>query len=396
MNPSASLLSQGGVCIVTGEPSGDVQASLLLAELKKQLPNEPHFWGIGGQYLKKNGFECVSDIEELSVMGASEVLQQYLQISKTYKNILFEIQKRQPKVIILVDYPVCNLKLAERVTELGFKVIYYIPPKVWSHGISRVQKLKKYTNLLISILPFEEAFFHSYSIPTKFVGNPLYDEVNRYLSSHTDTVLKTKNKQIIGILPGSRKPEILRLLPLMLESFIELNKKNSNTVAYVAVAKNLSKSYVENIFINTCKQLNISPATVSEKVYFIENNTYEVIQNADYAWVCSGTATLEVGLFKTPMSAIYKVSSLTAFIARIIIKVPYVSLVNLCLNKAIIPEFLQTDATVNNLVNHASQILNDVSERKKMITGFEELRKLFHPHAAERAAQEVVNFLEHN
>jgi len=395
---------KGGICFVTGEASGDAQASLLLAELKKMLPKEDrYFWGIAGPLLKNEGVEAVLDTEMLSVMGASEVIKQYPTIIQCYKKILFEIQKRCPRLIILVDYPGFNLRLAEAVTQLGFHVIYYIPPKVWSHGLSRINKLKKYANLILSILPFEDDFFKNVRLNSLFVGNPLFDKVCDYLheTGKEKDLLKTKNseynvneKYLIGMLPGSRKPEIERLLPLMIRSFVKLSQKFPHAVAQVPIAHTLSLEFIINIFKETCLKNGYDYSSLSKKIHFLNEKTYNVMNNAHYCWICSGTASLEAAFFRTPMSVIYKTSAVTWFLGKMVVKVKYLSPVNLCLNKAAVPEFLQEAATVDNLVSHAVEILEDSQKRKSMIFDLETLCRQFPKHGARTSAQAITDFLK--
>lgn len=394
---------ENGICIIAGEASGDAQAALLIHELSSLLSlnytaSKSLFWGIGGPHLRKAGMEIIVPSEDLAVMGIFEIAKQYLFISKTYKKLLFEVISRKPGLIIVVDYPGFNVRFAEEVTRLGFQVVYYIPPKVWSHGLSRIEKLKKYTKLLVSILPFETEFFKRHGLNAIFIGNPLFDEVNRYLNAskdirEIDIVYDKTYPYQIGMLPGSRKAEVERMLPLMIESFIELQKTFPNIKAKVPVAQILSLSFVENIFLRTCKKLNIDAEKLREKILFLEGQTYKVMHTSNYAWVCSGTATLETAFFKTPLSAIYKLSPPTAILAKVLLKIKYVSLVNLCMNQEIIPEFLQYSASVKNLVNHAIEMLSNREQREKMISNFETLRNLFPENAARHAAYAVLSVI---
>lgn len=410
MHFSMSQMTQpleNNICVIAGEASGDAQASLLIHELSAlfHIKHTPiKFWGIGGPLLRQAGMESVVHAEDLAVMGIWEIIQNYFSISSAYKKLLFEIQKRQPSAIIVVDYPGFNLRFAEDATRLGFKVIYYIPPKIWAHGLSRVEKLKKYTSLMVSILPFEVNFFKEHGLKTVFVGNPLFDEVNRYLNTHssqpkdeTISQLSTANfgaPYVIGMLPGSRKSEVERMLPLMIRAFIKLMDEFPNVVGKVPVAQTLSMEFIQKIFLKTCHNLNRDPKKLAQKIFFLEGSTYDVMYSAHYAWVCSGTATLETAFFKTPLSAVYKLNIVTAILAKLFLKIKYVSLVNLCMDKEVIPEFLQYDATVSNLVSHAKLLLTNRAQRQAMISDFEQLRSLFPKNSAYHAALAVIGNLK--
>lgn len=394
------------ICIVTGEASGDAQAALLLNELSSHL-NSYVFWGIGGFQLHKAGMELLFPIEKLAFLGIVEIAKHYFTIAAILKKLLFEIEIRKPKIIIVVDYSSFNLRLAEEATLRGFKVIYYIPPKVWAHGLYRIEKLKKYTSLIVSILPFEVDFFQKYGLNAIFVGNPLRDHVDHFLSEKTKSNNNENAKKflnnddatmnprlypyIIGLLPGSRKPEIERMLPLMIESFVKLKQEFPNITAKVPVAQTIQLSFIQNIFLNTCKKLHIDDKILIEKIEFFTGKTYDVMYDAHYAWVCSGTAALETAFFKTPLSTIYKVNPITAFIAKQLLKIKYASLANLCMNAEVIPEFLQKSANVDNLVSHARLMLTDIKKREEMLEKFETLNKLFPNNAAYHAAIAIVS-----
>lgn len=398
------------ICIVTGEASGDAQAALLLQELYLRFGKESSysFWGIGGSLLQKSGMELLWHIDQLAVFGVIEVIKHYFRVAEIFKSLLREIEKRQPDLIIVVDYPGFNLRLVEEAGLRGFKIVYYIPPKVWAHGLSRIEKLKKYTSSIISILPFEVDFFKQYQLKTIFVGNPLYDKVISFLSeqkslrirkkiphniNNVDPMIVHSYPYVIGLLPGSRKAEIERMLPVMLEAFVKLSFDFPNIVGHIPLASTISFDFLNKIFLATCDKLQIDAHILKKKVSIFADKTYDIMFDSDYIWVCSGTASLEVAFFKKPSSVIYRVNPITAVLIRLFIKVKYASLVNLCMNDKVIPEFLQNNATAENLVGHAKTMLLDATKRSQILEKLDVLNTFFPKNAAQNAADVILDQL---
>ena len=385
---------KGGICVIAGEASGDAQAELLIKAIKEEAQNRQippkNFWGSCGPLMRKEGVEDVIQVEDLAVFGVVEIIAHYPTISTCYKKILNEIKIREPEAVILIDYPGFNLKLLQDVYALGNTVIYHIPPKAWSHGSKRTELLKEYCHLVTSILPFETNFFKSHGVNTYFAGNPLKDNVDKYIASHDTKKIPYK----IGLLPGSRKNEIKRLLPILIESFILLSQKEASITGAIPIAQTLDPNFVKDVAYKTAHSLGYSNEWINQKISFGIGNAYEVMATSSYAWVCSGTATLETAFFSTPMCVIYKVSPLTAYIGRKLIFIKYVSLVNLTENTEIIPEYLQELAQPINLVNHALKIFHDKQYENKMLEGLKKVQLAYPSNAAKNAANEILNCIE--
>lgn len=384
----------GGICIIAGEASGDAQATLLIKALKEEIQHRnlptKNFWGACGPLMRQEGVEDIINVEDLAVFGLIEIISHYPKISFCYKKILNEIKMREPEAVILIDYPGFNLKILQDIYALGNTAIYHIPPKAWSHGKRRTQILKEYCHLVTSILPFETTFFKENGVNTFFAGNPLKDNVDAYLASHQIKKVPFK----IGLLPGSRKNEIKRLLPILIESFILLFEYEKSLTGAIPIANTLNPDFVKEIAYLTAKNLGFSKEWIDERISFGIGNAYEVMATSSYAWVCSGTATLETAFFNTPMSVIYKVSPVTAFLGRRLIVVKYVSLVNLTENAEIIPEYLQEDAKPENLVNHALKIFRDKEYENQMLTNFKKVQQAFPKNAAKNAANAILDCIE--
>lgn len=393
MNKTPSLQSQAPVpceiCIVAGEASGDAQAALFIPHLKLALEQkgfEPTFWGAAGPNMIQEGVEPVVAVEDLAVMGVTEVISHYFTISRCYKKILQRIQTKEPLAVIFVDYPGFNLRLLQDTYQLGVTTIYHIPPKVWSHGAARIEKLKKYAHLVTSIFPFEVDFFRAKNVNIKFIGNPLRDHVAQFTKAHPSK----KNPYQIGILPGSRKNEIIKLLPTLVEAFFELHKIDNRLIARIPIAPTLELPFVEKVLHTTLQKLKISPLWAQTYIQLSVGDAYDVLNTSVYAWVGSGTATLETAFFKTPLCSFYKVAPITGLLVKFFLRVKYVTLVNLCANKEVIPEFLQKKMTVDNLVSHASNLYRSSQARLKMTQELMRIRDSFPLNAGRNAAQAVL------
>lgn len=401
MNQSCSKSSTGGICVSAGESSGDAHGALLiqalrnllsLSHFKDQKIPENFFWGIGGKLLRELGVEILFNAEDLNVVGFIEAFSRYCKHSECRRLLLFELDRRKPVAIILINYSHFNLRIAEDAYLRNIKVIFHIPPQIWARkGVSRIATLKKYTHLVTCILPFEEKFYKQYNLTVQFIGNPLFDAVSAYKLKQPELRKYDGTNFLIGLLPGSRKKEIENNFPVMIEAFANLLEVVPNVIGYVSIANSIEPDFLKNIYENACKKLN--KQKLHGKIVFIYNDSYKVMKDVHYAWVCSGTATIETAFFETPMSVIYKMSSINAVIAKKLVTVKYISLVNLCMNDSIVPEYIQKDANVKNLSEHAKEILTDSIKRNEMITNLSKLQKFFPQNAAFTAAQEILNLL---
>ncbi len=326
--------------IITGEKSGDSHAANLVRKLKNSYNNlEIRAWG--GDKLREEGVKIVRDIKELSFMGLWDVL---FNIFKVKENLSFckkDILEFQPDVVLLVDYPGFNLRIAKYANSKGIKVFYYIAPKVWAWNKSRVHKIKRYVDQLLVIFPFEVDFFSAYNIPTSYVLNPLIESIVDFKQKSKFISYK---KPVIALLPGSRKKEIDRILPSMLSVVDQYDKYQF----VIAGTSDFNEEYYQS-FIK------------DRKVDVVIENTYSLLNFCDLALVTSGTATLEVALFKVPQIVCYKTDWFTYIVAKLILRVRYISLVNILLNKNVVKELIQYNLNKNNLISEIDYLLNDKS-----------------------------------
>jgi len=394
---------KGGVCVIAGEASGDMQGQLLLKALYNPLSDKyfvnnklpkGFFWGVTGNRLRELDVDSIHNLENLTTFGFIGPFRSYCTHSECRKKILFEFDYRRPIAVILINYSHFNLRIAEDAYLRNIKVVFHIPPQIWARkGLSRISKLKKFANLITCILPFEKDFYKQHDLSVKFIGNPLFDAINNYKQKNKISKDYHLTSFKIGLLPGSRKSEIEAHLPIMIEAFDKLCQTFPDIIGYVPIASSLEPQFVQNTLKKTYEKLDKQYLYEKIIICFDHDSNYKVMQNIHYAWVCSGTATLETAFFQTPMSVVYKTSYLNEFIAKKVLNIKYLSLVNLCLNHEVVPEFIQHKASAQNLYIHAKTILTDEFERKEMITNLLELSTMMPSHSTLIAAKEISKIL---
>jgi lipid-A-disaccharide synthase len=359
--------------IVAGEASGDLHASNLIRELKKKDP-QAEFRCWGGDMMKAQGAVLVKHYRDLAFMGFTEVAMNLRTILANIELCKTDILSWKPDVVILVDYPGFNLRIAGFVKEKGFRVFYYISPAIWAWKQSRVHKIKKSVDKMFTILPFEKDFYKRFDFDVDFVGHPLLDALQH--SQENDLTVHTE-KPIIALLPGSRKQEISRMLPVMLA----VRKQFPEYHFVLAGAPSITKEYYESII-------------AGDKVEVVYGQTYKLLRQSFAALVTSGTATLEAGLFRVPQVVCYKAGSISYHIAKRLVKIKYISLVNLIMDKPIVTELIQDDFNETRLALELRKITTDTANRERMLKELDELKvKLGGPGASERLAGLMVNYL---
>lgn len=366
------------IYIISGEASGDLHGSNLLRELKLIKPNiNVRAWG--GELLQKQGAEIVKHYKDLAFMGFIEVVKNLRTI---FKNIDFckqDILQFNPDVIVLIDYPGFNLRIAEFAKSRGYKVVYYISPQVWAWKQSRVHKIRKVVDKMLCILPFEKDFYKRFNFEVEYVGHPLLDAINQFTQEQTnDRILflnkhQLNNKPIVALLPGSRHQEI----NIKLEYMCLMAKHFPHYQFVIAGAPSIEKSVYQKY--------------LSDNIKIVFNDTYQLLCFSNAALVTSGTATLETALFKVPQVVCYKGSAISYHIARQLIKVNYISLVNLIMNREVVKELIQNDLNEENLKLELGKIIEDTIERKKMIEDYNLLAEVLGGGgASKKAALEII------
>lgn len=345
--------------LIAGEASGDLHGSNLIKEIKHLDPNASiRCWG--GDLMEQAGGVLVKHYRDLAFMGFVEVVSNLGTILRNIRTCKQDISSWQPDVLVLIDYPGFNLRIAEWAKQQGLKVIYYISPQVWAWKEGRVKKMKQCIDKLLCILPFEKEYYRKrWNWEVEYVGHPLAEVVNQ---AKQDQVLKNSllvntEKPIIALLPGSRKQEISKKLPIMLE----VAKHFPNHQFVVAQAPGLDDAFYAPFL------------TFAPNISSVKGQTYPLLLNATAALVTSGTATLETALFGVPQIVCYKGSNISYQIAKRLINIPYISLVNLIMNKPVVRELIQHDLTVDNLTQELQRLLNDDAYHQSMLDNYAQL-----------------------
>ncbi len=390
------------IFIITGEPSGDLHASNLGRSLKEMLPNIK-LSGMGGEKMRQAGVDTVQDITSLAVIGFVEVFKNLVHFRRVFNLLTKELDRQKPDVVVLVDYPGFNLKFAKEVKKRGIPLIYYISPQIWAWGKGRIKTIKKLVDKMIVLFKFEEELYKKASVPVVFVGHPLLDNLKKneiknlnnekitsvldlnLSSNKTNSAIESKNVHsdnlVIGLLPGSRKGEVQRILPIMLRTGEIIFSQLKNAHFLLSMSSNVSK----NIYQQIIKKSSLS-------ISFAETN--ECFQQANLLLICSGTATLEATLYQKPMLVIYKTSFLTALLAKLLIKIPYIALINIAAGEKVVPEFIQYKAKPQRIAKKAIELIRDKHKREKVK---EKLRKaalnLGESGASKRAAEIICGYL---
>jgi lipid-A-disaccharide synthase len=367
--------------IIAGEQSGDLHGSNLIRGLRSADPSAEIFcWG--GEQMEAAGGKLLMHYRSLAIMGFVAVVKNLSIIARNMKLCKVQIKECSPDVVILIDFPGFNLRIAEFARLQGFKVFYYISPKLWAWKESRVEKIKRSVDRMFIIFPFEVEFYRKHNIEVEYYGNPLVDEIERkreLMGSREDIKrsLGLDNRPVIGMLAGSRKGEIKYILPQMLKAI-----RNFPGYQFVlAIVQSIPEDYYQK-FIGDLP------------VKMIAGRSYEIMLVSDASLVKSGTSTLEAALLNIPQVVCYKGDEISFQIARLIVKIRVFSLVNLIMGREVVRELIQFLLTEQNLVKELRAILPGGSGREKMLSEYSELRKILGPAGASaRIASEMVKAL---
>ncbi|MEP1088516.1 lipid-A-disaccharide synthase [Algoriphagus sp.] len=360
------------IYIISGERSGDLHASNLVRSLLSKRP-DLKIRGMGGSYSKAAGVELAVDYAEVALMGFLEVVLGFRKVLKYLTIVKNDISAYHPDAIILVDYGGFNMKIAAFAKANNIPVHYYIPPKVWAWNQKRALKLKANTDQIYSILPFEPAFFQKFDMLVHYVGNPLLDEISKF-QGHEFFFQKNElsYQPIIALLPGSRAQEI----NAMLDRMIELVKEFPNAQFVIAGVGDLGAE--------------IYRRGEAAGIRVIYDQTYDLLSHSIAAVVTSGTATLETALFRVPQIVVYRTSTISYAIAKHLIRVPYISLVNLIADKEVVKELIQTDFSISKLKAELQQILGNHVYRGHMLQGYDLIKDRIGETSASQTTAELI------
>ena len=369
--------------LIAGEASGDLHGAHLVKSIRGSLP-EGRFYGIGGTHMQREGVTLIQDISQLGVTGAWEVLAKLNTIRKVYFQVLHTLKTSRPDLLILIDYPDFNLRVARIAKKLKIPIVYYISPQVWAWRRNRIYLIARLVTKMIVIFPFEQELYQQVGVDVTWVGHPLIDRVKPELDKieFCRRYGLDPSHPLIGLLPGSRENEIRRLYPVM-RSAADLISKQIPQIQFILP---LAPSIQEALLLRFPGQT---------PVQIIKNKGYEAMNAADLLIVASGTVTIEAALLKVPMIITYKVSPLTYALGKRLIRVPYIGMVNLVAGKQLAPELIQQDATPERIAQEAVKLLQDPAKLMAIREELAKVReKLGEPGASDRAAQAVIEVLK--
>jgi lipid-A-disaccharide synthase len=373
------------VLLVTGEASGDHHGALVVKALRRMLP-EVQIAGIGGQELAAAGMELLYHVRDLSVVGLLEILPRAGNILAAYRLLKKRLSgSDRPDLLVLIDYPDFNLRIAAIAKKNGVPVVYYISPQIWAWRQGRAKKIARLVDTMGVIFPFEVPFYEKVGLDARFVGHPLLDQDMQ--TGSRQEIIERFGLQgagpVIGLLPGSRPSEIDRLLVPMLDAAVLMRQKFPQAGFVIPVAQGISADHVRAMAL----QRSI-PAAV------VEDSFYQVLDICDLVLVASGTATLQTALMGKPMIIIYKVAPLTYLVGRIMIRVPWIGLANIVAGRQVVPELIQHDASPRRIADEACAILADPGRMAEMREGLSGIRAaLGQPGGSQRVAEIIAEKL---
>ncbi len=377
------------IMVVTGEASGDMHGAKLVLAMRALNPHLS-FAGMGGIELERAGVSMLFDAAKIAVVGVTEVLSHLGDILQARRTLLEHMRKERPDLLILIDYPDFNLLLAAKAKKLGIPILYYISPQIWAWRSGRVHAIRRLADRVAVILPFEQEFYARYGYQVDFVGHPLADTVEPGVDRQTFVARYglDPQKKLIGLLPGSRRKEIASLLPGFLEAAALLNRANPGRYTFlIPQASTIDRRVLE--------QNGLQQYQHSLDIRVLKEDRYALMAASDAVVAASGTVILELALLNTPTVVAYRISPLTYFLGRLLIrKLQFFSLVNLIGGRAIVPELLQDAVTAERIAKELTSLLENQAARSAMLEGLAEVRaQLGGPGASARAAAIALSML---
>jgi len=370
------------VFLVAGEASGDLHGANLVRAMNRLAPNL-HVVGIGGPYLRETGMEILIDASSLSVVGITEVIAHLPVVLESLSSVKRFLREVRPDLVILIDYPDFNLRIAKEAKQLGLPVFYYISPQIWAWRENRVHIIRRRVNHMAVILPFEAPFYERHGVPVTFVGHPLMDTELGSLS--LDAVLhQAGDDPIIGLLPGSRIGEVHKLLPVMLDAARLFRRRKPSARFLLSQAQGIPDDLMQSVI----QQDGTLPIEISR-------NLLDIFRRSTLVIAASGTVTLQAAIAGVPMIIVYKVSPLSYVLGKMLIRVPFIGLINLIAGKRIVPELIQKDANARTIADTVFELTSDPERLWAIRNDLVEARRLLGgPGASERAARIALSLME--
>jgi lipid-A-disaccharide synthase len=371
------------IMLVVGEASGDIHGANLVRALSDKDPTL-RFFGVGGEQLKQTDFEVLFDVSKLAGMGLVELAGRVRNILRAYAALRRALRERRPDLLVLIDFPEFNLRLAKLAKRLKIPVLYYISPQVWAWRQGRIRQIAKWVDHMVVVFPFEVPLYQKQGIKVSFVGHPLLDIV-RCRDSREAILAQLAldaGKRTIAILPGSRQGEVSYHLPVLLDAAFRLSRDAE--VQFVLIrASTVERRELESIL-----------ERVPMKIPVVEDQRYEAVNACDLAWTASGTATVETALLLKPMIIVYRLSWLTYALARMLVTTKHVGMVNIIAGEAVVPELIQNDFTADGILRETRNLLENRDRRETIVSKLLALReKLGTPGAAQRVANIAISMI---
>lgn len=369
--------------IIAGEASGDLHGAGLISALRASDPSI-QFFGMGGDKMIAEGLNAQMNAKRMAFLGFIEVIRHLPFIMMVEKSLIRKIKEENIKTLILIDYPGFNLRFARKAKEMGLKIIYYISPQVWAWGKGRVKKIKELVDRMLVVFPFEESFYRKNGVDAAFVGHPLIERINEYKFLSREELYARFNldtsRDILLLLPGSRKHEIKKIFPVSVKAAVKVAGK-LNMQVVVACSENLDENVLKNAYSG-------------EGYKIVKGNTYDLMKHAKFGIIKSGTSTLEAGIINLPYLVIYSTSSITFFLGKMVVDIKNLAISNILLGGNVVDELIQNDLTEENIISRATGIITD----EKRYTGIKkELEKLKvilgDSKASEKAAKIVIDYV---
>ncbi len=376
-------MNSKNVLVIAGEVSGDLHGASLIRELKK-LDSSLKIFGIGGDKMKAEGMELICHIDKMAFLGFVEVIKHLPFIKKVQRDLMAEVKKRKAQEIVLIDYPGFNLSIAKKLKqlepELKLELIYYITPQVWAWGKGRVNKIRELFKKVLVVFPFEEKFFKEKNVNAEFVGHPLIQEIDNY-NFVSRNLLDNKfdldsAKEILLILPGSRKQEVKSIFPEAVNAASKLADEFDMQIV-VACSSNLDEKVFDEL-------------TDHKNFKVIKDHTYDLLKHAKFGIVKSGTSTLEAGLLELPMVIIYKTSWLTYTIGKSLVKIKNIGMANIVLDEQVVPELIQKEANAERIYDEAKNILSDEDMLNNIKLRLSRIKKVLGDKDAPKNAAKII------
>lgn len=378
---------------VAGEPSGDLHGGKLLQALKKQHKGVLAS-GVGGPSLRAENLQCVVQMEDLEVMGLSDVLKSLPKLWKNFRKVRDHILKTRPDIVILIDYPGFNLRLAKALQEKGYegKIVQYISPTIWAHSIQRVQHMAKTLDLLLTIYPFESPYFSHSSLRAEYIGNPLVEYIHNYTYDEewANTMGIDLQQPIVSLFPGSRRSEILSHLPVLLKAAERLKASHPDLLFAVSAARPESAELLEQLVAH-------SDLKIGKDLFLVPKTyTYELMRASQVAIAKSGTVTLELALHCCPTVVIYNLTWLNWLYAKLILRLRlrHYCIVNILEGREVFPELIKNGFSISGIVQHTDSLLRPGPERDHCLASCGHLQEVLHdPYVSENAALKIAELL---